>query len=371
MKKAASLSLALLLLWTLCVPALAAGPQKVHDYTPGQFTDVPAGSWCADSVRTAYEYGIMGGRRSDYFDTEGSVTLAQAIVMACRIHSFYCQDAPALPAEQGEPWYRPYTDYGEAHRFLDCTGLTEKEFNAPVSRANFAGALWAAMPDEALTVIGSVEDNGIPDVSPGAYYAEAVYALYRAGILTGSDAKGTFGPDSKISRGAAAAIVGRAVNPGLRKAVTLHEAPFQPVPIQQLANLSSLRKKTSDAEFQAAYDAALKVVTPLARLSREEQLYGIATALRQMFDSGMTYSTSEPHYNDPYGYFVLGVASCAGCTRATGLCLNMLGIPYEHVNENQWGHQWCRVNVNGTYWICDAYGLCCGPEPAPYQHPYL
>ena len=50
----------------------------------------------------------------------------------------------------------------------------------------------------------------------------------------------------------------------------------------------------------------------------------------------------------------------------------MLGIPYEHVNENQWDHQWCRVPMDdGTYWICDAYGLYCGPEPAPYQHPYL
>lgn len=90
-----------------------------------------------------------------------------------------------------------------------------------------------------------------------------------------------------------------------------------------------------------------------------------------MADSGMVYSMSSPHYNDPYGYFILHTASCAGCTRATGLCLNILGIPYEHVNENQYSHQWCRVNVNGTYWICDAYGLYCGPEPAPYTHPYL
>ena len=116
---------------------------------------------------------------------------------------------------------------------------------------------------------------------------------------------------------------------------------------------------------------ALEIVTPLADLSREEQLLGIAIALRSMFDSGMLYSSSGEHYSDPYGYFVLGMASCAGCTRATGLCLNILGIPYEHVNENQWSHQWCRVDVDGTYWICDAYGLYCGPEPAPYTHPYL
>lgn len=119
------------------------------------------------------------------------------------------------------------------------------------------------------------------------------------------------------------------------------------------------------------YAEAVKLVTPYAGLSMEQQLTGIAQSLRQRFDSGMSYSMTSSHYNDPYGYFIEGSASCAGCTRATGLCLNILGIPYEHVNENQYSHQWCRVNVNGTYWICDAYGLYCGPEPSPYIHPYF
>ena len=26
---------------------------------------------------------------------------------------------------------------------------------------------------------------------------------------------------------------------------------------------------------------------------------------------------------------------------------------------------------DGGYWICDAFGLYCGPEPEPYQHPYF
>lgn len=148
------------------------------------------------------------------------------------------------------------------------------------------------------------------------------------------------------------------------------ETTFTPVPMDQLANLKSLQKSASNDELAQAYNIALQMVTPYANLSQEEQLLGIATSIRQYFDiNNMAYSTSSAHYNDPYGYFVLGSASCAGCTRATGLCLNILGIPYEHVNENQWAHQWCRVNVNGTYWICDAYGLYCGPEPAPYQHP--
>lgn len=369
MKKMLSLLLSLILLGSLAVSA--AEPVKVNSYTTGQFADVPEGSWCAGAVQTAYEYGLMGGKSADRFDPSGLVTMAQAVVMACRVHSFYCGEGPELPVASGAPWYQPYVQYSEEHEFLSFEGYTEQDFNSPILRSDFAGALWAALPEEALSVISSVEDGGIPDVSPNAYYGEPVYALYRAGILAGSDAKGTFGPGGQITRGAAAAIVGRAVDPSLRKAVTLKAAPFEPVPMSQLANLKSLRRKAGDAELAQAYEAARKVVEPLAGLSREEQLYGVAASLRAMFDAGMSYSMESPHYNDPYGYFVLGVASCAGCTRATGLCLNMLGIPYEHVNENQYSHQWCRVNLNGTYWICDAYGLYCGPEPAPYQHPYL
>ncbi len=143
--------------------------------------------------------------------------------------------------------------------------------------------------------------------------------------------------------------------------------------LKNLANYKSLKKKMSDQEFQQAYDVAYQLVAPLAGMSRQDQLVGVATGIRMGVDLGVvTYTTEAPHYNDPYGYFVTGVGSCAGCTRATGLCLNILGIPYEHVNENQWGHQWCRVPMgDGTYWICDAYGLYCGPEPAPYKHPYI
>ena len=164
---------------------------------------------------------------------------------------------------------------------------------------------------------------------------------------------------------------GRAGDTDLKLTDDQIAAIWSPVPIKELANYKSLKRKMTDDEFAQAYEQARRIVTPLAFKSREEQLAGIANALREMVDDGtVAYSTDVPHYNDAYGYLVLHVASCAGCARTTGLCLNMLGIPYEHVNENQWSHQWCRVPMpDGSYWICDSYGLYCGPEPAPYQHP--
>lgn len=169
----------------------------------------------------------------------------------------------------------------------------------------------------------------------------------------------------------ATALPGEAVDGVVSETQTdeVTENTFQPVPIDKLANYSSIKKRMTDEEFALAYQAALNIVAPLVNLPIEEQMMGIMTTLNDMFWEEMSYSTSAPHYNDPYGYLILKTASCAGSTRTAGLCLNILGIPYEHINENQWTHQWCRVNVNGTYWIVDPYGPYCGPEPAPYTHP--
>ena len=143
------------------------------------------------------------------------------------------------------------------------------------------------------------------------------------------------------------------------------------VEINDLQNYTSLKKSCTDAEFQAAYDAAREIVQPLVGQTRKKQVKAITYAIRDMVDSGKVhYSMDEAHYNDPYGYFCLGVGSCAGSTRATGLCLHMLGIPYEHINENQYSHQWVRVKLKEGYWIADAYGLYVGKELSPCQHPY-
>lgn len=371
MKKFTSLLLGIVLLLSLCIPASAAGLsgfEKKLDYKEGQFVDVPVGSLWAANVKTAYEFGIMNGVSNTEFQPDGNVTVGQAIIMACRLHNTYYANEAAFESSGTQSYLEPYVKYALEQ------GIIAKEYEnygSPIDRATFATILGASLPNVVLPAVNTVVDGAIPDVEKEANYYNAVYRLYRAGVLVGNDAKGTFTPSSNITRGAAAAITSRMADQSLRKTITLDAPYFAAVPMKQLANLKSIQKGASDAELTEAYNVALKITAPYAGMSREEQLYGIASELRRLAENGMEYSTSAAHYSDPYGYFVLGVASCAGCTRATGLCLNILGIPYEHVNENQWSHQWCRVNVNGTYWICDAYGLYCGPEPAPYKHPYL
>lgn len=144
------------------------------------------------------------------------------------------------------------------------------------------------------------------------------------------------------------------------------------VPMKKMAKYTYFRRYMTNKQMKKAYKKAKPIVQPLLGKPKTEQLYGIAVGLRKLVDTGrVAYSMRAKHYNDPYGYLVKGVASCAGCARTVGFCLNMLGIKYVHVNENKYKHQWARVKVGKTYWICDPYGLYCGPAPGKKKHPYL
>ncbi|MBQ2997068.1 MAG: S-layer homology domain-containing protein [Oscillibacter sp.] len=186
----------------------------VNTYTAGQFADVAASYWGAPNVAKAYELGLMKGSSDTAFDPEGSVTVAQTVTMADRLHSIYATGSENFV--QSGLWYQTYVDYCKAN------GILKKDFedyNAPAKRSDFAAILAAALPAEALSAINTV--SVIPDVAEESENGEAIYALYRAGILTGNDAQGTFGPETSINRAAAAAILTRMADPGLRKNITL------------------------------------------------------------------------------------------------------------------------------------------------------
>ena len=142
-------------------------------------------------------------------------------------------------------------------------------------------------------------------------------------------------------------------------------------PKELLYQRKSLRKNCTESEFYNAYDEAYPIVMA-ARAAAPNNMYGqmcyVANVLynRINFNPGVRYKTSGLHYNDPCGVFgnvdkypngtrIPYGADCAGTTRAMGLCLNMLQIPYQHVNENKWKQQWCKVTINGKSYAIDPY----------------
>lgn len=193
--------------------------ERVTIYFQDQFTDVPANQWYTSSVAEAFELGLMVGDSKTTFNPYGDVTVAEAVTMAARIYSIYVQDNETFRQDGGE-WYQVYLDYAYekgiiSRAYYNCD-VTQK-----ASRAQFAEIFSNSLPSEALAAVNDVADGAIPDVKMGDRYAEYIYTLYRAGILAGSDANGTFNPTTYITRAEAAAIVSRMAESDNRISVTL------------------------------------------------------------------------------------------------------------------------------------------------------
>lgn len=194
--------------------------RKVAAYSNDVFSDVSASAWYKENVASAYEYGLMSGNGNRTFSPTGEISIAETITVASRLYGIYHFGYSPLfeDVASGVAWYAPYVDY--ALEF----GLIPQEFsryNVPATRAEFAQILAYSVDLNDLQAINIVDDNAIPDVPMTAGYASAVYLLYRAGVLSGSDANGAFHPDSTITRAEAAAIITRIVDPTLRRNIDL------------------------------------------------------------------------------------------------------------------------------------------------------
>ncbi|MEL4105641.1 trypsin-like peptidase domain-containing protein [Oscillospiraceae bacterium WX1] len=224
-KRAVSIFLSLLLAFSvLPITTLAAGTlsnfTKVNTYQSGQFSDV-SNQWFAPYVQTAYEYNLVNGTSATTFSPSKNLSIAEAIKLAACLHSIYNTGSASFPS--GSPWYQPYVDYALSNGIISAPYAN---YTANATRADFAVILAGALPDEALTAKNQIDDNAIPDVAVSYSYAPAVYKLYRAGVLTGSDSAGTFYPGSSITRDAVASIVARMASTALRQPLTLTKKVF-------------------------------------------------------------------------------------------------------------------------------------------------
>ena len=146
-----------------------------------------------------------------------------------------------------------------------------------------------------------------------------------------------------------------------------------PAPILNSLPISqSLKNGMTESEFNQAYEIAYGLVSEFAGYTKDKQIVAAYQELAFIrHTTAWEYSMSEKHYNDAYGFFVLNMTSCAGDVRAAALCMSILGIPSEHVNENQFGHQWLRVEFEGDFIVVDVNAPFIGYELVPYQHPLM
>lgn len=199
--------------WTKQYKGSFANFTNKKTWSDSLFVDLPTGEWFYTNTQTAYQLGLMNGVASGAFSPKTNLTIAETITLASRLHNIYYNGVDTFASYDGGNWYDGYVEYAEEN------GIISETYNmhSIATRGQFAQILATAFNDDkALVAIKNVEFSNIPDVSGTESYADSVLRLYRAGVLTGSDSKGTFNANSTISRAEVAAIVTRMAIPELR-----------------------------------------------------------------------------------------------------------------------------------------------------------
>ena len=184
-----------------------------------------AESWCRSDVEIVCEAGLMEGRSSSRFDPQGTLTYGQVVVIAARLQDLLRGGDGELEAPAaGEAWYQPAADQLAASLNADDSDaaaylLKDLDFldgfaELSCDRYDFVWYLAAVLPEDILTPINEV--SSLPDTSDND-----ILAFYRAGILSGSDRRGTFNGEETLNRSQAAAILARIVDPARRVRLTL------------------------------------------------------------------------------------------------------------------------------------------------------
>lgn len=184
------------------------------------FTDVPQTAWYHESVQKAWEIGLIDGVTKTQFQPDGTLTVAQAIKLAAALYQMEHEGEVALTNGRIN-WYDSYVSYAVANGIIekDYASYTAAQMNAAITRAEFVHIFHGA--ESTYKAINQVADDAIPDVKNGDAFASDIYEFYRAGILTGSDAKGTFHPASSIKRSEVATILLRMFDAAARVSIDL------------------------------------------------------------------------------------------------------------------------------------------------------
>ena len=199
---------------TITAPAISMSNfVKTKTYTSGMFTDVDENQWYGYTqykvIATAYEYNLMQGS-GNTFNPTGNMLLSEAITIAVRVHSIYNGGTGELTP--GSPWYQVYVDYAITNGIINSG--TFSDYNKPATRAEMAYIFSRALPAAEFKLQNTV--NSLPDVNASTPYSAAIVLLYQAGVVSGSDDKGTFNPGSNIIRAEAATIISRVILPESR-----------------------------------------------------------------------------------------------------------------------------------------------------------
>lgn len=114
--------------------------------------------------------------------------------------------------------------------------------------------------------------------------------------------------------------------------------------------------KNACEKDKQAVEVAKKIVKEINAMGYKtdiEKVEAAAIKVSEYYQKGVHVEKGIDYYT-PYGVFVKGESSCAGCTRALMLVLDLMGFKnMTHANENEWTHQWVILTMDGKVGYAD------------------
>lgn len=227
------------------------------------FSDVAADAWYEPSVAALYEFGLTEGVGGGRYAPDASVTLAELAAFSARLNAAYT--GAVLPAAAaGEAWYQPYVAYLKGAGLLG--DAFDGQFERAATRAEMAGILAFSLPSEwydernaSVVTGGYARREYITDVNDYTPYQPQILWLYKQGVVGGTDASGTFLPDTPLRRSEVAALLVRMIDPDARLTLAWQSLPYRSAAGTTLASLitAPASVSTSPASSDAAAIDAL------------------------------------------------------------------------------------------------------------------
>jgi len=289
------LALVIIMALAFCAPAFAAKDSmsnfsRVKTYS-GQYSDESTFGWAYGAIKTCYETSLMQGSDGAFKPTD-NLTVAQALVMACRVHQIYHTGSNTLT--NGTPWYQTYVDYAIDNGIIKDGDFSN--YNANITRADMAYIFSRALPTKEYGMINNIGE--IPDLKDApARDQDPIELLYFSGILTGSDVYGTFNPTKNITRAEAAAIISRVAIPSERKNITLLYKVQDGIVTFGIPQTGFLTNNPSNGEnvYQASGSAIASYVhieknSSIANLDLTQQI--TASKEKEIYEAGGFYDVS-------------------------------------------------------------------------------
>ena len=161
------------------------------------FTDVSKNAWFYNAVKYVYENDLFSGTSTTTFNPNVSMTRSMMVTVLYRLAGYSASGENVFVDVPDDAWYTNAVSWAAANGIVSGVGNDRFAPAAEITREQMAVMLYNYCTYKGITLLAVSETGNFSDITDiSAWAAEAVQAMYQAGILNGKennifDPKGT------------------------------------------------------------------------------------------------------------------------------------------------------------------------------------